>query len=202
MQEQLDFRLAGGGASPTPSLQIKAFRVHPVSWASLVPILEGFHYRRGWIGGSIKVCLGLYSPTELIGGAVFGDAWHGNTYAEPGRVVTELRRLVLVDAAPKNSESYFIGKAAWWLKKNTPYNRILSYSDISQGHQGTIYKASGFKYMGQTGGGSKVVFEGRTFHARSLTIERDYAKRLAEAVGAGTAQKVKTGVKNIWIKDI
>lgn len=202
MQEQLEFLLAGGGANPTPSLQIKNFRVHPVAWSSLVPILEGFHYRKGWIGGSIKVCLGLYSPDELIGGAVFGDAWHSETYAEPGRVITELRRLVLIDAAPKNSESYFIGKAAWWLKKNTKYNRILSYSDISQGHHGTIYKASGFKLVGQTAGGTKIVHDGRTFHARSLTIERDYAKKLAEAIKSGQAEKVKTGVKNIWLKDL
>lgn len=133
---------------------------------------------------------------------MLGNPWHPAAYAAPGRNVIELRRLALHDDAPKNSESYFIGKIAWWLKKNTPYNRVLSYSDTSVGHHGTIYKASNFKLVGKTAGTEKIVRDGREFHARSLSIDRDYARKLSDDLTSGKAERVKTGEKNIWILDL
>jgi len=135
---------------------------------------------------------------------MFGDPRHRNKYSDNGKTpCLELRRLALIDDTPKNSESFFIGYCLRWLKKNTPYRRIISYADISRGHVGTIYKATGFKLMGQTSAGSKmVVYDGREFHMRSLTIDRDYARELKKKVETGEAKIVTTGSKNIYIKDL
>lgn len=79
---------------------------------------------------------------------------------------------------------------------------MLSYSDASVGHTGTIYKASGFRLLGESGGGKKIQYDGRNFHIRSLSIDRDYARDLADKVKSGEAQIVETGAKKIWVKDI
>jgi len=172
-------------------------------WEDLVPILNLFHYRKAMMGGSIKICLGVRCDGIFIGGGVLGNPWHPQTYSENGQWnCIELRRLCFYDDAPKNTESWTIGKIAWWLRKYTTYNRILSYSDLGVGHTGTIYKASGFRLVGETGGGRKVRYNGREFHMRSLTINRDYARDLALRVDTGEADIVETGGKLIWLKDI
>lgn len=197
------FQTECGGAIPTSPLQIHKYRIYPCKWDELVPILTQFHYRRGMIGGSIKICLGVYCDDRLIGGAVFGNPWHPDSYSDGGRHnCIELRRLCFLDDAPKNTESWAISRSVWWLKKYTDYSRVLSYSDTGAGHAGTIYKASGFRLLGESSGGKKIQYQGRDFHIRSLSIDRDYARNLAEAVQDGSAQIVETGIKRIWVRDI
>lgn len=197
------FQTEGGGAIPTPPLQISNYYLRPCAWFDLSPILKRYHYRGEMIGGSIKICLGVYCNGRLIGGAVFGNPWHPESYSDNGTFnCIELRRLCFCDEAPKNTESWTIGKAIWWLKKYTDYNRVLSYSDSSVGHTGTIYRAAGFRLFGEAGGGKKIECDGRTFHIRSLSIDRDYARDLAEKVKSGEAQIIETGSKKIWVKDI
>jgi hypothetical protein len=197
------FPQVDGGSIPTSALQISKMRVRLTEWAVIAHILREWHYRKDWIGGSIKFCFGLYSPEVLIGGMAFGDPRHRDKYSDDGKTpCLELRRLALVDNAPKNSESFFIGWCLRWLKNETKYRRIVSYADISRGHVGTIYRATGFRLVGQTDGGSVVHFEGREFHKRSLTVDRGYARELAAKVKTGEATIEETGAKNIYIKDL
>ena len=56
--------------------------------------------------------------------------------------------------------------------------------------------------MGESEGGKKIQYQGRDFHIRSLSIDRDYARDLAAKVGTGEAVIVETGTKRIWIRDI
>lgn len=58
--------------------------------------------------------------------------------------ILELSRLVILDGTPKNAESYFIGKCLRFIVKLNIYSGIVSYADSTQGHIGTIYKASNF----------------------------------------------------------
>jgi len=178
-------------------------RIRETSWTTIATILKVWHYRQDWIGGSIKHSFGLFSPEMLIGGMMFGDPRHRDKYSDNGKTpCLELRRLALIDAAPKNSESFFIGYCLRWLKKHTPYRRVVSYADISRGHTGTIYKATGFKCVGQTAGGSTIHYQGREFHIRSLTVDRDYSRDLRERVASGEAKVVETGVKNIYVREL
>jgi hypothetical protein len=144
---------------------------------------------------------GLYSPENLIGGAILGEAWHIKKYGNWKNTI-ELRRMALIDNAPKNSESYFIGKICWYIKKHSGIKRILSYCDTSRGHKGTIYKASGFKCVGFGAKTNTVLFNGKEYHARSLTIDRPYANALKEKMKDGVAEYRKCEGKTIWIKDL
>lgn len=197
MVEQLGFPLEGGGSNPTLPLQVKKMLISPCDWGDIVQIFRDYHYRGGAIGGSIRHCFMLTGGNKLIGGAVFGDPRHRDKYGGAYKVL-ELRRFALIDEAPKNSESYFIAKCLWWLKKHTVVERVISYADPEQGHEGTIYRASGFKHIGMTSSGQIVEMGGREYHARSLTIDRDYSRELRESVASGDAVVRKTCGKHIY----
>jgi len=60
--------------------------------------------------------------------------------------VLELNRLWVHDAAPKNTETWFLARALNML----PPRIILSYADTSAGHVGYVYRAANFNYGGWT----------------------------------------------------
>ena len=197
------FQADDGGSNPTSVLQVSKMRVRETTWTTAAKIFREWHYRQDWIGGSLKHCFGLWSPEILLGAMAFGDPRHRDKYSDNGKTpCLELRRLALADAAPKNSESYFIGYCLRWIRKNTNYRRIVSYADVSRGHVGTIYKATGFKLVGETAGGSTIHYQGREFHVRSLTIDRDYSRELRDRVASGEAKVVETGAKNIYVREL
>ena len=110
--------------------------------------------------------------------------------------------MACLDESPCNSESYFLGQIIKWISCNTNYDNVLSYSDLTVGHVGTIYKASNFKLVGETTPTKYVEWNGKTYHPRSLTIDRDYSYKMREAVKTGKAF-IHTGLpKKIWMYKI
>jgi len=158
-------------------------------------IFERFHYKKGHMGGGISICFGLMIDGVLVGGSVLGKPRHEKKY----RNCIDIRRMACLDSAPCNSESYFLGQIIRWVTCNTKYENVLSYSDKTVGHEGTIYKASNFKNIGLTSATKYVEWLGKIYHPRSLTIDRDYSYRMREAVIKGEAL-IKTGLpKIIWL---
>lgn len=131
------------------------------------------HYSKKW--SSCRYCLGLYCESELIGVAVYGfpvGRLVGQSISPliVNSDVLELTRLWLIDEAPKNSESRFLGLTFKWLKKHTDIKVLISYSDPMFGHVGTIYQATNWLYQGNNTmlvkGYSHIVF-GEELHPRS-----------------------------------
>lgn len=60
----------------------------------------------------------------------------------------EIKRLAMTDDCPKNSESRFIAISIKLLIKSHKVKGIVTLADDGVGHCGTIYKASGFDYLG------------------------------------------------------
>jgi len=124
---------------------------------------------------------------------VFGLPRHNKKYSNDGlKSVLEIRRMALLEAMPKNSESYFLSKSVWWCKKHTDTDKLISYSDQSVGHKGTIYKAANFKLIGKTAPSKHVFWNGKRYHPRSLTIDRPYSYMIRDAIKTGEA-KIETG---------
>lgn len=93
--------------------------------------------------------------SEIVGAIVFANpmseqvrefiAGSGNE-----RQVTELHRLYTDDDCGKNVESWFIANALSALKKKKPkYRFVVSYADETEGHEGTIYKATNAWFTGK-----------------------------------------------------
>jgi hypothetical protein len=109
------------------------------------------HYSHKWT--SCRYAIGLFDNNNLIGVAVYGFPVGRQTVKSitpnlENNEVLELTRLWLIDEAPKNSESYFLGKTFHWLRKNTDVKVLISYSDPMQGHLGVIYQSTNWLYQG------------------------------------------------------
>lgn len=161
-------------------------------------IFEEFHYKKGAMGGGISVCFAMFINNVLVGGSVLGKPRHQNKYKN----CIDIRRMACIDSAPKNSESWFLSQIIKWCASNTEYNYVLSYSDKTVGHNGTIYKAANFKNIGETTPTKYIVWGDKIYHPRSLSIDRPYSYRLRNAVNSGEAI-IKTGLpKIIWMYEI
>lgn len=109
-------------------------------------ILE-IHYAKRW--PSISYAFGLFDSDQLIGIVTYGTppsaplkrGIAGDKYKNN---ILELNRLCLLHNR-KNEASYLIANSIKQLPKN---KIIISFADTSQGHEGTVYKASNFIYCG------------------------------------------------------
>ena len=168
------------------------------NFAEINHIFRDYHYKSNNLGGGISVCFAMFVNHKLVGGSVLGKPRHEKKYKN----CIDIRRMALIDEAPFNSESFFLSQIIKWITSNTDYDYVLSYSEKTVGHIGTIYKASNFKSIGETTPTKSVEWNGKTYHPRSITIDRDYSYKLREALKTGEA-KVLTGLpKIIWLYEI
>ena len=102
--------------------------------------------------------------SENVRASVFGKEYKN--------CVIELHRLHILDVTPKNTESWFISKSLKLLKEDKPQIRaVISFSDMTVGHEGTIYKATNAFRIGTTG--RKVFYkdrDGRLRHPRQSGV--------------------------------
>jgi hypothetical protein len=67
--------------------------------------------------------------------------------AKPQQVAV-LARLWLSDDLPNNAESRVIGVLLRLARRERQWKLLLSYADPEAGHAGTIYRATGWLYLG------------------------------------------------------
>jgi hypothetical protein len=194
------------------TMRVKDLKVVPVPLSAIRELIETIHYSHSVNGLRVLQCFGLYDEDRLIGGMVYGGLGMANAwkrYADTEADVVELRRLAVIDDTPPTTESYFIGKTLRWLTQNTTLKTVVSYADNTQGHVGTIYKASNFQFKGETAKGKMLSLNGKLYHDKSLRttyIRKDgtktlkpFAQRLKDALAAGDATWVATKTKNIYV---
>lgn len=113
------------------------------------------HYSHGCHNGP-SPCYGLFDKGELIGVCAFAvpcsERVRASVFGEEFKAhVTELHRLHILDCTPKNTESWFISRCLKLLKQDKPEIwAVLSFSDLTTGHTGVIYRASNAYSIGTT----------------------------------------------------
>jgi len=117
-------------------------QVKPIRYKDARRIIERHHYL-GYAPCGCKFCLGIYCNNDLIGVMIWG---HPVARMENQDNTLELTRMFLFNS-PKNSESRALSLAEKWIKKNRTEYRLIAYSDTSEGHKGTIYKATNWKMI-------------------------------------------------------
>ena len=144
------FQLEDGGSNPTSALQLN---FHKIQFNAAKNIYEKFHYL-GATPFLSSIDFGAYFNNYLVGAISYGcpNAPNLKGYFDKDNQYGwfEIKRLALSDICPRNSESRFIGWSIKELKKYYNVKGVITYADTSQGHKGTIYKASGFKSLGLT----------------------------------------------------
>lgn len=173
-------------------------QVRPVLRSEVRHFIETHHYSKSINGVTSDICFGLFWENRLVGAMLFGKlgmAGCWKKYADSADKVIELRRLCCIDDTPPFSESFFIGAALRWLKANTQYAVVVSYADPNHGHQGTIYKASNFTYLGITSPTKVIVriSDQKVFHDKTIRTYykgklKPYAQRLVEDLAQGRAE--------------
>ena len=188
-----------------------AYTVKLVERPAVRDFIEKHHYSHNINGLKSSYCFGMYNQEdELVGAMIYGKLGMANAWKKYGNSpeeVMELRRLVLVDDTPRNSESYFIGRTLRWLKANTEVKTIVSYADPNYGHSGIIYQATNFKHVGMTAPGKVIVWNGKKYHDKAIRTKykgelKPFAKRLKQALEDGEAHYETQLPKHIYVKNL
>ena len=145
------------------------------------PFVIQHHYSQAF--GKASIILGLYKvgEPELLGVITFGQP-SGRLVAQSiieggnDHNIFEFLRMCVLDDCPC-PRTYFMSKAISILKQRFPQVKALvTYADQTEGHDGTVYKANSWIYVGKTG--KKYHYtripDGMRFNKR---IPWDYAKK-------------------------
>lgn len=174
------------------------YTVKQISAADAKAYIRKYHYAHGCINAPTK-CYGLFEPgndgewfqedagfigvcmfatpcSENVRSSVFGSEYKDH--------VIELHRLHILDRTPKNTETWFIARCLRRLKEDMPEIwAVISFSDLTEGHTGVIYRAANAYRLGSTGGESRFYLDGsgRLRHPRQNGRNVTYAD--AEKMG-------------------
>jgi hypothetical protein len=128
-----------------------------------------WHYSRS-LPCSKTARLGVWEDGKFIGAIVF--AWGANRhlageYKLKMTECAELCRIALdIHTTPV---SRIISIAVKMLKREMPGIRLLvSYADLNQGHEGKIYQASNWLFVGMTGYEAGITLNGKLTHRRTI----------------------------------
>ncbi len=168
------------------TLQNNKYTVRRIECKVAKEYIKKHHYTHGCHNGP-SPCYGLFEGEELIGVLMFATPCSENVRSsifgpEYKDSVTELHRLHILDITPKNTESWFIGQCLKLLKTDKPQIKaVISFSDSTEGHDGTIYKATNAYRIGHTG--SAMFYkdkDGRLRHPRQcgINISKEKANEL------------------------
>ena len=192
-------------------IKVSDFTVEAVPRSAIQKFVEKWHYSHSTNGVQHTQCFALFDGMTMIGAMIYALPSMKATAAKYNPInplrCWELRRLCCIDDTPTNTESYFIGKTLRWLKQNTDAEVIISYSDLHQGHEGTIYKASNFINIGQSPASRVLMVDGKEFHGRSMNNKhRPYGRALKRRWEAKKAGAKDDGIfyvdrkpKNIYV---
>lgn len=187
---------------------MNGYTVIPVLLSEVRSYIEEHHYSKSVNGLKISQCYGLYDNNNLlIGAAIFGQlsttSW--KKYAKEEHQVVELRRMVVADECPRNTNTWFMARALNHLKKEFNYHVCVSYADPYHDHVGVVYQAANWTYVGVTS--KDVVLEtpdGKRYHSRAMRTKykgelKPFAKRLCDLYFLGLLKEVSVPGKHIYL---
>jgi hypothetical protein len=117
------------------------------------------HYS-GVMPDATQEAFGAYQDEVLVGAAAYGPGGNSKTF---GAVIEgydssnarELIRLWVHPDAPTNTASFIIGRSLRLLPEQV--GLVVTFADSGQNHQGAIYQATNFYYLGMSNQGIRYV---------------------------------------------
>lgn len=139
----------------TDRLLKEDYRVRPVDLATAASIIKRYHYAQGGPNTGVQFdglfavgrdeCLGAawwLPPTKIAAQSVCAE-W---------RRVLSLCRMAIAPEVPKNAATFLLSKAVRRLRRDGRWDVLLTYADERVGHEGHVYRAAGWEYLGRTKG--------------------------------------------------
>jgi hypothetical protein len=131
--------------------------------------VQHWHYSRS-LPCSKTARLGVWEDGKFIGAIVF--AWGANRHlaGEYKLKMTECVELCRVALNHHTTPvSRILSITVKLLKREMPGIRLLvSYADLNQGHEGKIYQASNWLFVGETGYEAGITLNGKLTHRRTI----------------------------------
>lgn len=126
--------------------------VREIPHADAAAFIRREHYAKGCANTSTEA-FGLFRGQALVGAALWMPPTRvcaESVDREQWRKVISLSRVALLPEEPTNAESLFIGAMLRSLNKAGRWVAAVTSADESQGHEGIIYKATNWRYLGRT----------------------------------------------------
>jgi len=161
-------------------MALTGWSVEPISNALAKSIVIERHYLHR--GGPCSIAFGLFDGyMQLHGVAMYGTPSSATLRAgiagkDQVLNVIELTRLWVDDDAPKNGESFLIGRSL----KRCGKEIVVSFADTAQNHIGVIYQATNWIYTGLSAKRTDWVIEGLDKHSQTIADKYSAAEVRAE----------------------
>ena len=147
MTEQQTFQFEDGGSTPTLTLQ--DYHINSINHAEAKAFIEYWHYSKRMPTGK-NFCFGLFWR-ELYAVIVYGIGVNPYQAAFLGvNTVLEIKRMARTEPKEMYPLSRFMAITLKLLRRKTEFDAIVAFADPEYGHEGTVYKASGFQHLGMT----------------------------------------------------
>lgn len=146
------------GVQPLTDLRKEDWEIRDISQKEALALIRAYHYagngpntasyRHGLFsrGSDIPVGVALWLPPPPQGAKSAAidagiDDWHK---------VISLSRLAIAPEVPSGAASYLVGRSMRRIRRDRRYSVALTFADEYQGHEGAIYRATNWTYMGLT----------------------------------------------------
>ena len=132
-----------------------------------------------------SIAFGLFDETDRLRGVVMYGVpaspfpRRGIAGNQNESIVGELTRLWCDDETPKNAESFLIGNSI----RKQPFEILLSFAEVDQGHRGVVYQATNWIYTGLSAKHVQWEIDGKTGHSRHMFDQWGGVKGAKEALG-------------------
>lgn len=141
------------------SIDLQKIEVKRVSVKEIRRAIVTGHYS-GVMPDATQEAFGAYQDEVLIGAAAYGPGGNSKTF---GAVIEgfdssnarELIRLWVHPDAPTNTASLIIGRSLKLLPEQV--GLVVTFADSGQGHNGAIYQATNFYYLGMSNQGIRYI---------------------------------------------
>jgi hypothetical protein len=188
-----------GGSNPTSALQ---FVIRPVDHGTAKSFIEKWHYSKCIPTGK-NILYGLYAGESLYAVIVYGIGVNPYQARFLGvRSVLEIKRMCRSEPPLGYQLSRFIAITLRFVRKDYDPDCIVAFADPEQGHEGTVYSASGFARHGMTNAEWHVIGEDGVKRHRRYPFR--YAQRngctIAEARERLGLKRIQTLPKIRWVK--
>ena len=151
------------------SFRKPTLRIDWCSYDAAKYAVQHWHYSRS-LPCSKTARLGVWEDEKFLGAVVF--AWGANRHlaGEYKLKMTECAELCRIALNRHITPvTRILAIAIKMLKREMPGIRLLvSYADMNQGHEGKIYQASNWYYVGQTGHEAGIMLHGKLTHRRTI----------------------------------
>lgn len=199
MAEQLVIQLEEGGSNPTFPLQ---YRIDRMPHKEAKDFVETWHYSKRMPTGQ-NICYGCWNENYCYAVIVYGIGVNPYQAAFLGvDSVVEIKRMCRREPKEKFPLSRLIGLTTKWLRKESPFGAVVAFADPEQGHEGTVYKASGFKHEGMSNAEWHLVDgSGEKRHRRyAFRMARRNGITVEEARKQLNVERIRTEPKHRWVR--